>query len=43
MQPEPIEWVGKRAPRAVATLIVGYLAEGLVVVLVTRVTHRDRV
>ena len=43
MQPEPIERVGKRAPRAIATLIVGDLAEGLVVVLVTRVTHRDRV
>jgi hypothetical protein len=43
VHPEAIEWVGNRAARTKESSLFGDLAEGLLVVLVTGVTHRDRV
>jgi hypothetical protein len=42
VHPEAIERVGNRAARAIVARF-GALAKGLLVVLVTGVTHRDRV
>jgi hypothetical protein len=42
MTPEAIERVGRRASRSIG-LLVAVLVEGLVVVAVARMPHRERV